>query len=87
MTPDENIYPCTDTAVADLTGVSSRCVKEVREALLTTRDPRLTVINQSREQGWKLMGCSHGQELCQQASLLLIGYIRVNNQSEARSAS
>ena len=38
-------------------------------------------------QGGKFMSCSHGQELCQQASWLLIGYTRGNNQSEARSAS
>ena len=36
-------------------------------------------------QGWKLMCCSHCQGLCQQASWLLIGCTRVNNQSEARS--
>ena len=37
-------------------------------------------------QGWKLMCCSHCQELCQQASWLLIGLTRVDNdiQSEAR---
>ena len=35
-------------------------------------------------QGWKLISCSHCQELCQQASWLLIGCTRVNNQSEAR---
>ena len=39
------------------------------------------------EQGWKFMNCSHGHELGQQASWLLIGCTRVNNQSEARSAS
>ena len=33
---------------------------------------------------WKLVSCSHCQELCQQASWLLIGFKRVNNQSEAR---
>ena len=39
-------------------------------------------------QGRKLMSCSHCQELSQHASLmLLIGCIRVNNQSEARTAS
>ena len=37
-------------------------------------------------QGRKFMSCSHFQELCQQASWLLIGYTRVNNQSAARSA-
>ena len=39
------------------------------------------------EQGWKFFSFSHCQELCQQASWLLIGGTRVNNQSEARSAS
>ena len=38
-------------------------------------------------QGWKLMSCSHCREFCQQASWLLIGYTRVNNHSEAKSAS
>ena len=38
------------------------------------------------DQGRKLLNSSHCQELCQQAGWLLIGYIRVNNQSEARSA-
>ena len=38
-------------------------------------------------QGWKFMSCSQCQESCQQASWLLIGYTRVNNKSEARSAS
>ena len=33
----------------------------------------------SLRQGWKLMSCSHCQELCQQASWLLIGCTRVNN--------
>ena len=41
----------------------------------------------AENQGWKSMSCSHCQELCQQASWLLIGCTRVNNQSEARSAS
>ena len=36
-------------------------------------------------QGWKFMSCCHCQELCQQASWLLIGCTRGNNQSEARS--
>ena len=38
-------------------------------------------------QGWKFMSCSHCQELCQQATRPLIGCTKVNNQSEARSAS
>ena len=38
-------------------------------------------------QGWKCMSCSHCQEFCQQASWLLIGYTRVNSQSEVISAS
>ena len=38
-------------------------------------------------QGWKFMSWSHCQGLGQQASWLMIGYTRVNNQSEARSAS
>ena len=38
-------------------------------------------------QGWKLMSCSHCQELGQQASWLLIGYTRGNIQPEARSAT
>ena len=29
------------------------------------------------DQGWKFMSCSHCQDLCQQASLLLIGCTRV----------
>ena len=29
---------------------------------------------EEHSQGWKFMSCSHGQELCQQASWLLIGY-------------
>ena len=32
--------------------------------------------------GWKFMSCTHCQELDQQASWLLIGYTRVNNQSD-----
>ena len=39
------------------------------------------------EQGWKFSSCCHCQEFGQQASWLLIGCTRVNNQSEARSAS
>ena len=35
--------------------------------------------------GWKFMSCCHCQQLGQQASWLLIGCTRVNNQSEARS--
>ena len=35
--------------------------------------------------GWKFMSCSHCQELCQQASWLLIGCTRANNQSDAWS--
>ena len=35
---------------------------------------------------WKFVSCSHCQELGQQAGWLLIGYTRVNNQSEVRSA-
>ena len=38
-------------------------------------------------QGWKFMSCSRCQELGQQASWLLIGCTRGDNQSEARSAS
>ena len=38
-------------------------------------------------QEWKSMSCSHCQELHQQASRLRIGSIRVNNQSEARTAN
>ena len=34
-------------------------------------------------QGWKFMSRSHCQKLCQWASWLLIGYTRVNNQSES----
>ena len=41
----------------------------------------------SRDQGWIFFSCSHCQELCQQASWLLIGCTRVNNQSEAEFAS
>ena len=43
--------------------------------------------NKVYHQGWKFMNCSHCQELCQQASWLLIGCTRVNHQSEARSAN
>ena len=45
------------------------------------------VLERIKAQGWKFMSCSHCQELGQQASRLLIGCTRVNNQSEARSAS
>ena len=45
------------------------------------------VANTITGQGWKFMSCSHCQELVQQASWLLIGYPRVNIQSEARLAS
>ena len=38
-------------------------------------------------QGRKFMSCSDCQELGQQVSWLLIGYTRVNNQSETRSVS
>ena len=38
------------------------------------------------KQGRKLLSCSHCHELCQQISCLLIGYARVNNQSEAKLA-
>ena len=38
-------------------------------------------------QGLTFLSCSHCQELCQQASWLLIGCTRVNNQLEARTAS
>ena len=38
-------------------------------------------------QGWKFMSWSLSRELCQQASWLLIGCTRVNNQSEAKSES
>ena len=38
--------------------------------------------------GWKFMSCSHCQELLSTGRLaILIGYTRVKNQSEARSAS
>ena len=37
--------------------------------------------------GRKFMSCNYCQELCQQASWFLINYTRVNNQSEARTAS
>ena len=40
-----------------------------------------------QQQGWKFLSCSQCEELGQQASWLLIGCTRVNNQSEARSAS
>ena len=40
--------------------------------------------NSSFVQGWKFMSCRHCQELCQQASWLLLGCTRVNNQLEAR---
>ena len=39
------------------------------------------------QQGWKLMSCTHCQELGQQASWLLNGCTRVNNKSEAMKAS
>ena len=44
---------------------------------------RFLVYNQGRN----LLSYSHGQALCQKASWLLIGCTRVNNQSEASSAS
>ena len=47
----------------------------------------LRVFRLITSQGWKIMSCSHCQELCQQASWLLIGCTRLNNQSEARTAS
>ena len=50
-------------------------------------DPLVTGHKVCVVQGWKFMSCSHCQELCQQASWLLIGCTRVNNQPEARSAS
>ena len=40
--------------------------------------------NYERTPGWKFMSCSYCQDLCHQASWLLIGYTRENNQSEAR---
>ena len=48
---------------------------------------RAIVVNMVKEQGWKFTSCSHCQELGQQVSWLLIGCTRVNDQSEARSAS
>ena len=38
-------------------------------------------------QGQKFLSCSHCHELCQQVIWLLVGCSRVNNQSEARTAS
>ena len=52
-------------------------------SVLAATQLRLSQLNQ----GWKFMSCSQCQELCQQASWLLIGCTRVNNQSEARIAS
>ena len=42
-----------------------------------------STVGRFEDQGWKFMGCSHCQELCQQASWLLIGCTKVNDQSEA----
>ena len=45
-------------------------------------------VKYSMIQEWKLMSCSHCQDVGQQASWLLIGrYTIVNNQSEAGAAS
>ena len=49
--------------------------------------PDLRLPNAAAILGWKFMSNSHCRELCQQASWLLISFTRVNNQSEARSAS
>ena len=48
-------------------------------ATINAKDPAI--------QGRNLLSCSHCQELCQQASWLLIGSPRVNNQSKARKVS
>ena len=44
-----------------------------------------TFLTGEATQGWKFMSCNYCPELAQQASWLLIGCTRVNNQSEARS--
>ena len=50
------------------------------------RDPGHHILD-TLEQGWKFISCSQCQELGQPASCLLIGCTRVNDQSEAGSAS
>ena len=49
--------------------------------------PSLNYLTLNSTQGRKFVGCSHCQELGKPAYWLLIGYTRVNNQSEAGSAS
>ena len=56
--------------------------------ILAAGSPKINLlildIEGAEYQGWKFMSCSQCQDLGQQASWLLIGYTRVNNQSEAR---
>ena len=47
----------------------------------------LSVVRKVCAQGWIFMSCSHCQEWCQQASWLMIGCTKVNDQSEARTVS
>ena len=58
-------------------------VPQAESFIVYLTDPNWAIYTQGR----KFMSCCHRQELGQQASWLLIGCTRVNNQSEARTAS
>ena len=63
---------CPDCSFCTAGKLDTGCVAVEGAASVVTRDGIF-------------LSCS--QELCQQVSWLLIGYTRVNNQSEARTAS
>ena len=60
------------------------CFKKTNDSTKTMKGRRT---KRETVQGRKFMSCSHCQELRQHPSWLLIGCTRVNNQSEASSAS
>ena len=71
-------------------GVYSKLTRDLRHqqtilfGALNVADKNDTLV----VQGWKFMSCSQSQELCQQASWILIGCTRVvNNQSEVISSA
>ena len=72
---DINVVTMTGEVIPLMVGRTDK-VLEVKMALFAKLgllpDQQLLMFG-NRELGWKFMSCSHCQELCQQASWLLIG--------------